>query len=144
MVKATEIVTCILLVFLFGFTAWAKLSAPEVFVDALKAYQLFPDKLTPIIVYYVPILEIALAVGLVLPKYFKDALRASLILMGIFQALLLSFLLRDLEGDCGCFGKLGGTPGWSFVKNLFIIGLILYTLYITRNNPSEVDPSSEK
>ena len=144
MAKATEIVTRILLIILLGFTAWAKLAGPQVFVDALKAYKLFPDELIPIIVYYVPILEIALMIGLMIPKYFKEALKATLILMVIFEFLLLSFLMRGLEGDCGCFGKLGGTPLWSFVKNVFIIGLISYTLYLTRNKAPKLSPSLEK
>ena len=138
MVKLTEIVTKILLLALFVFTAWAKLSSPEVFVDALKAYQLFPESVIPLLVFYVPILELLLAGGLLAPKFSREALTSSLGLMVVFEILLLSFLMRGLEGDCGCFGKFGGTPFWSFIKNLFIIGLISYTLYVTRNKAGDV------
>ena len=143
MAKATEVTTIILLVALFLFTAWAKFTEPQIFVDALKAYQLFPESLIPIIVYYIPILEVLLAMGLISPKFRKDALWASLILMVVFEVVLSSFLLRGLEGDCGCFGKFGGTPLSALVKNLFIISLILYTLYVTRNKAPRNSPSAE-
>lgn len=143
MAKATEIITIVLLVALFLFTAWAKFTEPQVFVDALKAYQIFPESLIPVIVYYIPILEVLLALGLVTPKFRKDALWASLILMIAFEVLLSSFLLRGLEGDCGCFGKFGGTPLSALIKNLFIISLIMCTLYVTRNKTLNNSPYAE-
>ena len=70
----------------------------------------------------------------------KYALPAALILLFAFEIVLLSLILRGIEGDCGCFGKFGGTPRWAFVKNILIILLTSYSIFLGAKLKKEVNP----
>jgi putative oxidoreductase len=134
MAKKISIAIKLVLAALFLFSAWSKLSDPKTYVDALKTYQLFPLSWIPLLVYYVPLVELVLAVLLFIPKYSKVALLACLILFSIFQISLLTLILRGIDGDCGCFGKFGGTPRIAFGKNVGFICALIYLLL--KSSPS--------
>ena len=113
-----------LLSVLFMFSAWAKFVSPEVFVDALKSYRLFSNEVILFLVHYVPALEVILSIFLLIPTTVRQGMLASLLLFLAFEVVLLTLLLRDIDADCGCFGKFGGTPKWAFIKNIFFVFLI--------------------
>lgn len=89
---------------LFG-AAWHKLSEPNAFLSALAAYRLFPDKLLDPVSRVVPIVEIALGAGMLVPFTRGPALMGVAALMLAYAGAITLNLLRGRSYiDCGCGG----------------------------------------
>lgn len=98
----------IVVAFVFGWAAIAKIADPAGSVRAVRAYRILPEALVHPVAYALPSFELALAVLLLvgLATRWVGAL-AALSLAGFIGAVA-SAGLRGLRIDCGCFGG-GGT-----------------------------------
>ncbi len=89
---------------LFG-AAWHKLSEPNAFLSALAAYRLLPDQLLDAAVRAVPLLEIALGAGMLIPATRSVALIGVAVLMLAYAGAIAVNLVRGRSYiDCGCGG----------------------------------------
>ncbi|RCV47388.1 MauE/DoxX family redox-associated membrane protein, partial [Marinitenerispora sediminis] len=90
-----------------GVAGISKVGAPALSVQAVEAYQLFPDSVNQFIGYTLPFFEIALALLLVagLATRYVGAVGGAL--MVVFIAGIISAWARGLSIDCGCFGSGG-------------------------------------
>lgn len=76
-------------------------------------------------------LEVAIGLALCVGLYPELTAFASLVLMLIFDAALISLRLSGFEGGCGCFGS-GSSDGitiWHFIRNALLslaAGLLLF------------------
>lgn len=89
-----------------------KAADPQTAVQAVRAYQLLPASIEPLVGWGLPFLEIALGLLLLVGLCTRPAAGASAVLLVVFIAAVLSAAARGLSIDCGCFGG-GGTvaPG---------------------------------
>ena len=81
-----------------------KLIDPASFARDIGHYRLVPAVVAVALSVYLPWLEIALGVGLCLPRTHNAARWLSFALLGVFCGALVSALVRGLDVRCGCFG----------------------------------------
>ena len=97
----------IFLLILAGFflvAGFLKVIDPVEFMRAILRYQLFPPVLAWIAALWVPWLEIAAALGLLLRSWRQAAAGLIILLLVAFEVLLGSAAYRGLNIDCGCLG----------------------------------------
>jgi hypothetical protein len=112
----------------FGAAALAKLRALDAFVGVVHNYRLVPEPLERPIAYALPVVELAIAVGVLAPATRAPAAFAAAILLALFagaMAINLGRGRRDI--DCGCFATvLRQRLSWPLVlRNLLLAALAL-------------------
>ncbi|MGR6962882.1 MauE/DoxX family redox-associated membrane protein [Geodermatophilus sp. URMC 61] len=84
-----------------------KLPDPAAAERAVRAYQLAPEALVPVLAFGLPVLEIAIGVLLLAGVFVRPAAAVSALLLAGFTAAVASAWARGLTIDCGCFGGGG-------------------------------------
>ena len=85
-----------------------KLPDPTENVRAVRAYQLLPESLVPVVGHALPILEILVGVCLLAGVLVRANAVLSIVLLLAFIIGISSAWARGLSIDCGCFGGGGG------------------------------------
>ena len=112
---------------LFGAAGVHKLRSRAEFERTLTAYDLLPEGRTRPVSVTIPVLEVGVAAGLLLPMTRDVASLAGVVLLDVYAAAMGLNLRRGrLELDCGCLGfgrghRISGALLW---RNL-ILGLVL-------------------
>jgi len=89
---------------IFIYSGYIKAQSPLQFASAIAGYRLVPDSLIFPLANYLPWVEIALGVLLLIGwKIRFVALGAVALLLG-FTVILTVTYLRGIDADCGCFG----------------------------------------
>ena len=127
-----SIVFKLVLAILFVVSAIAKLSEIETFAQSLNSYKLLSPGLVPFFSYYVPLMELGLAVGFLLPRFDKVICLLTIAVMLVFQVALASLIIRGIDIDCGCFGKFASTPGLALLRNFVILAMCSLLLFAVR------------
>lgn len=114
-------------VFLFAYTGYSKLNDMDSFIGGIGRIP-FLGHHAELIGWGIPVLELILAVGMILPfrKVLRGSLIASVSLMGIFTVYLLLMIVLVKERLCHCGGvieSLGWTQHLLLNSVLFILGL---------------------
>ena len=106
-----------------------KLPDPNANVRAVRAYQLLPESVVPVVGHGLPILEILVGVCLLLGLLTRVAAVVSVVLLLAFLTGISSAWARGLSIDCGCFGGGAGPVAnaqaqypWDLTRDL---GLLL-------------------
>jgi uncharacterized membrane protein YphA (DoxX/SURF4 family) len=119
----------------FALAGLAKLPRRAQFEDAVRGYQLVPDRLAPPIAHWLPVLE--LAAGALLLLGLATAPVAALLgaVLVVFTGAVAINLARGRAIDCGCYGAgPSRTIGWStLVRNL---GLLAMAVVVTVEAPA--------
>jgi uncharacterized membrane protein YphA (DoxX/SURF4 family) len=84
-----------------------KLPDPAESVRAVRAYQLLPEMVVPIVGYSLPIIELLVGLTLVLGLLVRVGAALSCLLFVAFIIGISSAWARGLQIDCGCFGGGG-------------------------------------
>ncbi|WP_197028957.1 MauE/DoxX family redox-associated membrane protein [Blastococcus sp. URHD0036] len=84
-----------------------KLPDPAAAERAVRAYQLAPEGLVPLLAFGLPVLEIAVGILLLAGVFVRPAAVVSALLLAGFIAAVSSAWARGLSIDCGCFGGGG-------------------------------------
>ena len=84
-----------------------KLPDPAAAERAVRAYQLAPEGLVPLLAFGLPVLEIAVGLLLLAGAFVRPAAVASGLLLVLFLTAVGSAWARGLTIDCGCFGGGG-------------------------------------
>ncbi|RBY86906.1 DoxX family protein [Blastococcus sp. TF02A-26] len=84
-----------------------KLPDPAAAERAVRAYQLAPEALVPLLAFGLPVLEIAVGLLLLAGVFVRPAAVVSALLLAGFTAAVASAWARGLSIDCGCFGGGG-------------------------------------
>jgi hypothetical protein len=103
---------------LFAWAALAKGLDPWAFAEGIGGFQIFPDRLIPLLALTVPWVELAAAVLMATPRWRQGALLAVL-LSAVFLLLFLWAGVRGLEVRCACFGAadfLGSSVPWGLAR----------------------------
>jgi Methylamine utilisation protein MauE len=112
----------------FGAAAVAKLRALDAFVGVVHNYHLMPEPLERPIAYALPVVELAIAVGVLVPTSRPPAALAAAILLALFAGAMAINLARGRRDiDCGCFATvLRQRLSWPLVvRNLLLAALAL-------------------
>ena len=90
---------------LWGASGVHKLRDPGAFAGALAAYALLPQRGGDIVARALPLIEIAVAIGLLIPVWREAAALVSTLLLGLYALAIAINLQRGRRAlDCGCFG----------------------------------------
>jgi uncharacterized membrane protein YphA (DoxX/SURF4 family) len=85
-----------------------KIPDPTENVRAVRAYQLLPESLVPLVGHALPVLEILVGLCLVVGLLVRANAVLSVILLLAFIVGISSAWARGLSIECGCFGGGGG------------------------------------
>lgn len=115
-----------LLTFVFAHAALPKLGTPDTFEGVVANYRVLPSWLVRPAARGLPVLEIAIAAGLLLAPVRAYAAAGAVALLAVFAAAIAVNVLRGrLDIDCGCFrSETRQGIGWRYVvRNLFLVGV---------------------
>ena len=118
---AVSLLAVLLLAAIFGAAAVAKLRDLEMFAGVVEQYDLLPRALVRPFARALPVVELAGALGLLLPATRAPAAALLILLLLVFAAAMTINLARGRsEIDCGCFiGVQKQRIGWTLVvRNL--------------------------
>lgn len=106
--------------------AWHKFTDAMAFLSALAAYRLLPMKLVEPVARALPVVEAALALGVLVPTIRTPALVAMALLFALYGAAIAVNLARGRSHiDCGCGGDAHSLT-WALVgRNAILAGLAL-------------------
>lgn len=116
----------VLLLIVFGTAGWSKLRSLEAFEGVVYNFRILPESIAGLFSRLLPVVEIAVAAGLVLPMTRAGAAAAALALLAMFCVAIAVNLARGRrEIDCGCFSStlkqhLGGGL---ILRNIVLAGL---------------------
>lgn len=120
----------ILLSGVFLLSGFLKVSQPLDFADRIYSFQILPEVAIHTVALGLPILELVIGVLILIPRFSGPALMTYCCLLALFSAGLLQGLIRGLEINCGCFGRLDfmdSSPEISLLRNA---GLMIMALWI--------------
>ncbi len=121
-----------------GVWLWAgliKLPHPEASVAAVRAYQLLPLDVVPLVGRLLPIAEVLVGAMLVVGVLTRFSGLLSALLQVAFIVGIASVWARGIAIECGCFGD-GGTVAWAQARAQYPweiardVGLLLLSLYL--------------
>ena len=127
---------CLILSGVLGWSGVVKALDPEAFAVAVGNFQLVGGVTARAVAYYLPWMEIALAVGLCLPRWRTAALGLAAGLLTAFAILWAVTWARGLNVECGCFGGTGTTSAaWAFTRVSLLAGLAWVALALRSGIP---------
>jgi hypothetical protein len=118
---ALALTVALLLAGVLATAAVSKLGAPGAFVGVVRNYRLLPEPLVEPLALALPIVELVLALGLLVPATRSEAATAAVALLLLFAAAMAINLWRGRSDiDCGCFvGLVRQRINWVLVhRNL--------------------------
>ena len=118
-----------LLAAVFLLAAAPKLGDPDTFAGALARYRLLPDTWVNLFAVWLPCLEVAAAVALLLPGWRRAGAGWMALLLVAFTAAMLAAMARGLQIACGCFTLATDADPigpWNFARNLALLAVALW------------------
>lgn len=94
---------------LFVYAGILKLSNPEGFAMTINLYGLVTWRMSNVLAYVIPTIEIITGLGLILDV--RGALATVVVQLLGFMGVLLYAMYLGLDADCGCFGTPNGAEG---------------------------------
>jgi uncharacterized membrane protein YphA (DoxX/SURF4 family)/thiol-disulfide isomerase/thioredoxin len=119
---------------MFGVAGVAKLLDQRGTRDAVKNFG-SPASLVPVLSFVLPIVELAIATGLLFDLTARPSAVAALLVLGLFVVAISVSLARGSTHDCHCFGQLYSRPLGrpTLVRNLvFALGAGVVVLWQAR------------
>lgn len=122
-----------------------KLGDPAASVRAVRAYQILPEAIVPLVGHALPVVEVLVGICLLAGLVVRPAAMVSVVLFTAFVIGVSSAWARGLQIDCGCFGGggYGGTQAaeqypWEIARD---VGLLLLSawLVLRPRSPWSVD-----
>jgi uncharacterized membrane protein YphA (DoxX/SURF4 family) len=110
-----------------------KLPDPAGSVRAVRAYDLLPEPIVPVIGHLLPVVEVVLGAALVLGLFTRAAALVSAVQLLLFMGAIASAWARGISIECGCFGGGGATEGASSSYPLEIardVGLLALSVFL--------------
>jgi len=107
---------------IFLYSGYIKFDNPLQFAATLSTYQLFPESLIPPIVTYLPWMEMALGVLLLIGWKVRYFGAASVALLSMFIVVLAATYFRGIDAECGCFGAGDRISPFTLIRDaLFLL-----------------------
>jgi uncharacterized membrane protein YphA (DoxX/SURF4 family) len=119
-------------VFVYAGTLKA-LNAPSFAAD-ISRYHILPEFAVTPLAYFLPFFEIFSGLAVASGVLLSSGLVATLSLLGIFIAALISAWFRGLDIQCGCFGQGGGASvQFALLRNLVLLAVGAALCIVYRN-----------
>lgn len=122
-----------------------KLPDPAANVRAVRAYELLPETLVPLVGHALPVLEVLIGLGLLLGVLTRANAVVSAVLLVAFIGGIASAWARGLSIECGCFGTGGGPAEnavekypWEIARDVGLLALAAW-LVIRPRTPWALD-----
>lgn len=110
----------------FVFAAWPKMTDPSAFAVSLDAYGLLPASLVWAMAYYLPAVELLVALGLWRSRWRRAAAWLMLFMLLVFTGAVAHAWFSGLDISCGCFGEqFTGPLLGSLIRNVVLLGLVV-------------------
>ena len=113
-----------------------KLPAPEDNVRVVRAYDLLPEGIVPVVGHGLPVLEILVGLCLLLGLLTRVAAGMSMLLLVAFVVGVGSAWARGLSIECGCFGGGAGPAAnaqakypWEIARDFGLLLLSVWLIY---------------
>ncbi len=116
----------------FVYAGTMKALDPLDFAADISRYHILPEFAVIPLAYFLPFFEIFSGLAVASGVLLSSGLVATLLLLGIFIAALISAWFRGLDIQCGCFGQGGGASvQFALLRNLVLlaVGAGLYIVY---------------
>lgn len=124
----------LLLAGIFVYAGIVKSIRPDAFLSDIESFRMMPYWMAWLVAFYLPPLEVALGVGLLLRRFLAVSSWLLMGLTGVFIAALVQAWLRGLDVSCGCFGT--GAEGVNYIWSIGRDFLIFLTLLLLRMIPN--------
>jgi uncharacterized membrane protein YphA (DoxX/SURF4 family)/protein-disulfide isomerase len=127
----------------FGIAGITKLLDPPGTREAVKNFG-SPKPLVPVLSIALPIVELAIATGLLFNGTTRFSAVAALIVLAIFIVAISASLIRGDTHDCHCFGQLYSRPlGWPTLARNVVFALgAAFVLWQAETNPGSSIPNT--
>jgi len=113
----------------FLFAAVGKIEDPAGFALSIANYHLVPDGVATVMAAVMPLLEIVVGLSLVTGLHARGAALLSAGMLAVFAIAMTQAILRDIDVDCGCFGKAAtARVGWPTVARN--VGLVVASVLV--------------
>lgn len=125
--EAALLIARIGLAAVLGVAASAKLADRPGAVTALEGFRV-PSRLAGPLSWALPLMELAIAVGLLVSAVAAPAALAASSLLAVFTVAIVLAMRSEEPAECHCFGRLHSTqvgPG-TLLRNLALLGLALF------------------
>ena len=121
---------------IFGIAGVTKLTDPRGTREAVKNFGA-PEPLAPALAIALPIVELAIAAGLLFTNTTRASASAALIVLTMFVVAIGVNLARGRTHDCHCFGQLYSRPlGWpTLVRNLIFALAAVFVMWQAGREP---------
>ncbi len=116
----------------FIYSGYIKVQNTLQFAVAITGYQLVPENLVYPMAQYLPWIEVALGVGILIGwkiRFFSSAAAALLV---FFMFILTITYLRGIEANCGCFSMDDPITPVTIVRDSIILIPALYLVFEKR------------
>jgi hypothetical protein len=125
------VLTCRLaLATVFGVAGTAKLADRQGAATALERFGM-PPRLGRIAAPALGGLELAIGVGLLLPRTASSSAAAAIVLLGVFAVVLGAQIIRGHAPECRCFGNLSSAPvGWRTLRRNAFLALVALAVLV--------------
>jgi uncharacterized membrane protein YphA (DoxX/SURF4 family) len=135
-----------------------KLPDPAASVRAVRAYDLLPESVVPLVGHTLPILEVVVGLCLLLGLLTRLSGAVSSLLFVAFIIGIAAAWARGLQIDCGCFGGGGYDPDaaakypWEIARDVGLLALSVWLVVFPRTRfsvdgvlfPPAPDPVTEE
>jgi len=127
----------------FGIAGITKLLDPPGTREAVKNFG-SPKPLVPVLAIVLPIVELAIAAGLLFTNTARGSAVAALIVLAVFVFAISSSLARGETHDCHCFGQLYSRPlGWpTLARNVVFVVGAAFVLWQADGGPGSSIPGT--
>lgn len=129
----------VFLALLFATAALSKLSRIEEFYGVVRNFRLLPDGVSRVVAFVLPVVELAVAVGLVIGPWAVPAATVAAALLIVFAlALAINVARGRTYIDCGCFRQgLKQPVSWLLVgRNIVLTLAALSVAYLLPQTPA--------
>jgi|TARA_B110001450_G_C17664480_1_gene498867 hypothetical protein len=140
----TSLITAIAalsLSYVFADSALHKFSSPQYFRAALDNYRVVPKLLLRPLGHSLPLIEVALAIGLLIPSMRGVTLLGMAFLLSAYTAGMAINILRGrADIDCGCSGPMQaeGLSPWLLARNVIFLFMVAWVEFRSESLPSNV------
>ncbi|WOO43253.1 MauE/DoxX family redox-associated membrane protein [Rubellicoccus peritrichatus] len=109
---------------LFLYAGAIKVMSPGAFLADIESYRILPYQPSLIVALYLPFLEIALAIALLIPRWSRPSALILSAMLFVFLVAIISAWMRGLDISCGCFGKqeVNTNYPWLVIRDLLMLG----------------------
>lgn len=115
----------------FSFSAWNKIMAPQALADAIVGFEIFPESIALEAAIMLIWLELICGTFMLLGLWARATVIVITGMLTLFEAGLISVVVRGIEVNCGCFGQFSEMQvGWDTIfrnlVQLIFCALLLY------------------